>query len=410
MNASRRLLSSTSTSSCSKGTTSIITLLSPSEDAAMRSRDALCRYFGAKEASSSSSSVGTNEEGVTFADELFGPSILLETGSNSSLLHLLPMLPNRYLDSESQRQSELSLLSIMKHDGHVGELRSKLGAEIKRKHKSTFLVRCKLNLSRMWGKESVTDKACNVLVGKEEQIFLDLPQEDSNIQKKLSKGEVMENPKGCRLKEVVIPFFTSSTDPMIQSIGGRFSLSALKRPQSSSPGRSIVGVYEWPTVGCGIKPLLFRPIPAARNDMSLPYPSLIFHCDSLEEQASNFDNVAKVGFSGGIQSHRTRASSQIIVQHRDLQGLDLRFCDSETIPLGFAEAQDALFASSLAELQNTNVMAEGSKGHEKSDPMTNVGDCWVEFRAHMKHPGGFLGTKRRSSPMRVAKAPDLPYE
>ncbi len=144
-----------------------------------------------------------------------------------------------------------------------------------------------------------------------------------------------------------------------------------------------------------------------------------------------------------------------MLHHANLQGLDLRYCQQTTISTSFAEAQDSLMAGSLDDLQHVNVMVEGGGGNKKNesqsqsysyssnasstsngtsgstnttsnstrsakvDSMNGLGDCWVEFRANMKHPLGFLhGMRRRqkgqrgvgSSTKRVAKAPDIPYE
>ena len=56
--------------------------------------------------------------------------------------------------------------------------------------------------------------------------------------------------------------------------------------------------------------------------------------------------------------------------------------------------------------------------------MNGLGDCWVEFRANLKKPAGYLknvlvsrttntsltGGGAKTSKTRIAKAPNLPYE
>ena len=52
--------------------------------------------------------------------------------------------------------------------------------------------------------------------------------------------------------------------------------------------------------------------------------------------------------------------------------------------------------------------------------MNGLGDCWVEFRANMKQPLGFVRKALKSAhsgtstgklaPKRIVKAPNIPYE
>ena len=157
-------------------------------------------------------------------------------------------------------------------------------------------------------------------------------------------------------------------------------------------------------------------------------------------------STSKVGFSGS-------ANGQLQITVPNLHGLELRFCDSNQLSSSFAEAQESLMAGSLTELQNVNVMAEGrggsgsvgnsttssTSGHSSSlngksrdddekdafkpriDSMNGLGDCWVEFRANVKKPAGYLKNVlvSRTNSMtaggagktsRIAKAPTLPYE
>jgi hypothetical protein len=103
-----------------------------------------------------------------------------------------------------------------------------------------------------------------------------------------------------------------------------------------------------------------------------------------------------------------------MVAHPDLPGLDFRLTDSLEYSSSFAEAQDALLAGSLLELQSENVLLEGGDGRRelmKPDAKDGEGDCWVEFRANVKRPLEYM--KRNSKTLnaaKVAKVPDIPYQ
>lgn len=291
-----------------------------------------------------------------------------------------------------------------------------------------------------------------------------------------------------RLREIVLSYMeddassTSIGDPNGKTLLQTFSKSRLIRP--------VTGLYQWPKSRNNNKstqhhhhnhhhsitndsettsttplqqqqqPVCFRPLPSAKEDMTLSPPTLVFQCNSLTEiqdviqsqkqQKSekwrdwNGVSTAKVGFSGSANY------GQLQVSLPNIQGLELRFCDSTRLSSCFAEAQESLMAGSLNELQNVNVMAEGGVGagagttlHDVSrgagagedqkeeedhassksriDSMNGLGDCWVEFRANMKKPSGYLKNVlvsrnvnsiagRRPSQKRIAKAPNLPYE
>jgi hypothetical protein len=102
-----------------------------------------------------------------------------------------------------------------------------------------------------------------------------------------------------------------------------------------------------------------------------------------------------------------------MVIHKDTAGLDIRLTESTACISSFSEAQEALLAGSLDELQNVNVLMEGgneTKAYQET--MNGLGDCWVEFRANLKKPSGFFtrNTKSNRQSHKVAKAPDIPYE
>lgn len=204
------------------------------------------------------------------------------------------------------------------------------------------------------------------------------------------------NSKKQGLKEIAIPHSDDAVYP-----DGRTFLSTLSE---SSLHRPVVGLYQFK------KGLAVRPLPTGTDDHFIPTPSFVFKCENMKESISIMRSkgvvTAKIGFSG------TSQRGQIMVHHPDIPGLDLRLTDSIVHSSSFSESQEALLAGSLDGLQSENVLLEGgAEGREKakSDPMTGVGDCWVEFRATMKQPSGFFknGSKGR---LRTAKAPDLPYK
>jgi len=226
----------------------------------------------------------------------------------------------------------------------------------------------------------------------------------------------MDSPSGKNcvvvggLKEFVIPHYDFAT----YSQDGSSLLSRLS--SSSTLTRPVVGLYKWDDT------LSIRPLPAAQEDRSLPPPSLIFHYSNFEDLDEMEEKLQQVGaISSKIGYTGTGKRGQLLVRHKDINGIDIRFCESTEYSSNFAEAQEALLASSLEELQNVNVMLEGKEGSNyegmdgnrgKVDVMNGLGDCWVEFRANMKKPSGFLNRKgnARSSAPRTAKAPEIPYE
>lgn len=206
-----------------------------------------------------------------------------------------------------------------------------------------------------------------------------------------------------RLREVVLPYFDDAMYEDGSSLMSRLGDSALSRP--------LVGLYQWPQNG-----IAFRPLPAAKEDLTLPPPSLVFGCESLDNAQQAIDDSgaisAKVGFSGNGRK------GQLIVRHDLLTGLDFRMCEAgSSFSSIFAEAEESLLAGSLDDLQNANVMAEGGAGiyassnsvQGKSDAMNGLGDCWIEFRANMRNPSGFWQKRNQESSKRIVKPPHIPY-
>jgi hypothetical protein len=222
---------------------------------------------------------------------------------------------------------------------------------------------------------------------------------DDSEKQDISIDTIMSSSSSIRLKEVVVPFFDYASYSDGSSLLSRLGGGQLQRP--------AVGVYRWPN-----SPTYLRPVPAATEDQRLPAPTFVFHCESPHDAITKLDSSSDLGC--GIQAARIGygglGDGQLMLLHQDLIGLDIRYCPRTTITSAFSEAQDSLLASSLKELQSTNVLlASGEKSHD--DDRIGKGDCWVEFRANMKQPSGFMKRSARSSTtQRVAKVPDIPYE
>ena len=231
----------------------------------------------------------------------------------------------------------------------------------------------------------------------------------------------------CRgiLREIVLPFF-----PAISSLQSTLSQSSLSRP--------LPGLYQYRTgseygnesverTTTNPKPgLIVRPLPAAKDDLRLSPPSLVFQCKSLataqvlvEEKLGG--RTYKIGWRGNGQL------GSLIVSHPSITGLDVRICETPgdvwVLSSSFDESHDSLLAGSLEELLSVHVVSEGkhTDSIEKSSTVgdeTNAktGDCWVELRTTMKHPSGFLkkfsstASFQKPKQMTIAKPPDLPYE
>lgn len=239
---------------------------------------------------------------------------------------------------------------------------------------------------------------------------------------------------GC-LKEIVIPAYDDETDHDGYTLLDKFSVASTG---SNSLARPCTGLYQFQFKNNNenshsFSKLCVRPLPAAEADTRLPPPSLVFHTDSVDRiqelalattttttaatttttttktataattTTTDMDVLsqssptpvatAKIGYNG-------TGKGQIMVQTGDWTGLDVRFCQAVKYSSMFAEAQASLQAGSLPELQRGG-------SNDATDALKNKGDCWVEFRANLRHPAGFM---RRRKPPRIAKIPDLPYE
>ena len=222
--------------------------------------------------------------------------------------------------------------------------------------------------------------------------------------------------RAYQLRELAIPFF-----PEMSSIQQQLSKSSLTRPapglyQFTRPQNLNATTAELLANHDG---LILRPIPSAPEDFKLPHPSLVIQCSSLVEVQDIVENklngrTAKIGWRGDGEN------GSLIVSHPSVMGLDIRLVETSdkwVLNTYFDEAQEALLAASLDDLQSSHVITEGNEGMNKDierqvDPKNLNADCWVETRANVKNPLGFLSKKWsvRSNKTVVAKPPDLPYE
>lgn len=217
------------------------------------------------------------------------------------------------------------------------------------------------------------------------------------------------------LKEIVIPFdfsytmYGSSTTTLIDT------LSSILQHEFNRP---VTGLYQLPYSNVYI-----RPIPMAKEDRQCcTLPTLIFHSDTehmdgvlqknhkIDMKNEGTTKLMKIGYTG-----RTSHGQLMISDISRFGGIAVRLCAQQQPTSAFAEAQDSLLASSLKELQSQHVLL--SKSDHSKDPRINNTDCWVEFRANLRHPLGFIPSSSSSllsgnlsNPPKIAKAPDLPYE
>jgi hypothetical protein len=194
------------------------------------------------------------------------------------------------------------------------------------------------------------------------------------------------------LKELSLPHFDDAAYSDGKSLIESLSVSSLERP--------VVGLYQFPDG------LAIRPLPSAASDKVIPSASLVFMCANIDDENSGLEQngavVGQIGFSG------TFLRGQLMVRHPDVPGLDLRLTDKPGFSSSFAEAQEALMAGSLNEMQHENVLLKGGASREAQGKAT---DCWVEFRETLKQPSGYLQrNSQREAKVKVARVPDLPPE
>jgi len=207
-----------------------------------------------------------------------------------------------------------------------------------------------------------------------------------------------------KMRELAIPFWNSNPDSSnLQNI---LSKSSLLRPKGrpglyQCPSPRYKGTSRNVTINSG---LIFRPLPAASEDLRLSVPSLVFQCPELlevEEKTKSLNGKTyKIGWKGGGQD------GSLLITHPAIRGLDIRVFkgSGDWTPLHyFDEGIESLLAGSLDDLQSSHVIADGDK-ERKPDEMRNKGDCWVEFKsACKKRPSGFFRRSARDNV--IAKPP-----
>ena len=236
------------------------------------------------------------------------------------------------------------------------------------------------------------------------------------------------------MRELVLPFFAGAASSSSPSPREKLSASSLRRPLpglyqcSAGPDLAAAAAEEeGETVATGAKGrsrptsnpgLVFRPLPAASEDLRLSPPSLVFQCVSLSEARELVEgelggSTRKIGWRGHGQP------GSLIVSHPSVAGIDVRICEAATeewtLSSSFDESQDSLLAGSVAELQSTHVTSEGrgdgvDATSARGDERSGKGDCWVEFRSNVSRPVGFKSLFKKSPGITVAKPPDLPYD
>ncbi|KAL3936702.1 MAG: hypothetical protein SGARI_002444, partial [Bacillariaceae sp.] len=214
--------------------------------------------------------------------------------------------------------------------------------------------------------------------------LLSLKQNDESNQ----QAEADTTSQSPFLKEIVVPFFDYAEYKDGSTVLSRLSQANTKRP--------VVGVYQWPGSSVCI-----RPLPTAAEDKRLPPPSLIFHAASIPDDLDKCFQMARIGRSG-------MSDGQTMLLHESLSGIDIRLCPRTTTSCAFSEAQESLLAGSLPELQNSNILLASGE-QVVDDDRIGKGDCWVEVRANLKQPAGFLRrSKTKAAPLKQANIPDIP--
>jgi len=221
----------------------------------------------------------------------------------------------------------------------------------------------------------------------------------SNMQSKIvDDGCVPKSTTTC-LKEVVVPYFDYAAYRDGSTFMSKLGFARTRRP--------AVGVYEWPINNTSNSRTCIRPLPTCAEDQTLPSPSLIFHCESPENEVKIREygfREARIGYGGGGLNR-----GQVMLLHNDLIGLDIRYCPRTNVSSAFSEAQESLLAGTIEELQSTNILLTGGEEANYDERIGNA-DCWIEERAKFKRPSGYFRSKNSSRKQRIAKIPNIPFE
>jgi len=82
-----------------------------------------------------------------------------------------------------------------------------------------------------------------------------------------------------------------------------------------------------------------------------------------------------------------KQAPQLVVQAPEtLRGLELRLCASSMVTPDFAEGNSTLMEGVIVQQPNSTSLVKSSA----SDGVSSEGDCWMEFRAMLKKPMGFI--------------------
>ena len=361
----------------------VVSFFSPSPHASRKAQDLFSSLFGLEQASLD---IGQDELDDCFQSRLPGcsrrwDSVASKCPSSGAVLHFCSIDSGN--ESKTSHNGTFSLLGIT--DSSLGSTTSQDVASFRHLF-ATHVGDQATNIKLRHAMKSLTPSHLLGDFSTGGLPFLALPVKEVNVPKPESSNPL------TGLKEIAVPAYDFAAYPDGNNLLTCLSSSGLPRPKT--------GLYEWSSTR-------IRPLPTGSEDQRLPPPSLIFHCNSLEDLSVEEHGAvtSKIGF-GGL------GNGQLIVLHKDLPGLDLRYCSSTEASSSFAEAQESLLAASLADLQSANILLTGSE-KSKADQRVGQGDCWVEFRANLKEPLGFLrryATGKSKSTHRIAKAPDLPYE
>jgi|UniRef100_A0A8J9TEC1 hypothetical protein len=345
----------------------VVSLLSPSPLASRRARAWFQKYTSFEPTPVSDSDCGDDRLDRTFRST-FLPSISwdsceMKCASSGVQLHLLSIQSSK-TDTDGYHE----LLALEHHADSIQDTRDRIAECFQ---EAGLYINMRYALGRPIRSEHLLGKS-------------GLPIVDWSSPSSVLKDSSNMIPALGSLKEIVIPADKKATYPDGKSLLGKFAACDMRQ---SATGLYVLGPS-----------LCLRPLPTASEDRHMSAPSLIFHVDHIESYSeSKAYGSAKIGYNG-------YGKGQVMVRHPDVIGLDIRFCENKKRSSMFAEAQESLLAGSLEQLQSKHVL-DGAKG--ELDPKMNQVDCWVEFRANIANPAGFLSNPRR---LKVAKAPNIPFE
>ena len=212
-----------------------------------------------------------------------------------------------------------------------------------------------------------------------------------------------------KLRELVLPFF-----PEESSLQSTLSKSSLARPLPGLYQCSAVASTDESKNTIANNGLIFRPLPAAEEDLTLSKPSLVFQCQHLTDSQKLIEEKGGKTHKIGWRGHGKLGS--LMVQHPSLSGLGIRLVQSTTdgwMPTAaFDESTESLLAGSLDELQSSHVNSDGNVSDDSlvKDEKIGNGDCWIEVRSNVQQPLGFIKQFKSQKKQTIAKPPDLPFE